>query len=248
MTARDVVASELFAVVDVLDGQPMLRRSLSDPSASEEARAALVRRLFEGKVSAAAIAVLVDTVRQSFKSGRALVAGLEREGVARSLKAAQDAGELDRVVSELYQLSQSVERAPELAVALRSRGYPVEGKRVLIERLIQGKVSPTTETLAARAVAARQRTFSLTVGGYLKMAAELAGSRIARVAVARPLDAARTARLKAALERQVGGPVTLQVAVDPAVIGGMSVAIDDDVFESTVAARLEDARRQLINS
>ena len=72
-------------------------------------------------------------------------------------------------------------------------------------------------------------------------------SAIARVTVARPLDEARIARLKTALTAQVGGPVNLQISVDPAVLGGISVAIDDDVYESTVAARLEDARRQLIN-
>ena len=79
------------------------------------------------------------------------------------------------------------------------------------------------------------------------MAAGLSGHRIARVTVARPLDEARITRLKSALSAQVGGPVDLQIAVDPAVLGGISVAIDDDVYESTVAARLEDARRQLIN-
>ena len=43
-------ASELFAVVDLIDGQPMLRRSLSDPSASFEERAGLAKRLFDGCV------------------------------------------------------------------------------------------------------------------------------------------------------------------------------------------------------
>jgi F-type H+-transporting ATPase subunit delta len=41
--------------------------------------------------------------------------------------------------------------------------------------------------------------------------------------------------------------VSLQVTVDPAVLGGVNVSLGDDVYESTVAARLEDARRQLIN-
>lgn len=265
MTARDAAAAaldatvdaiatdastavELFAVVDLLDDQPMLRRSLSDPSASDEARAALARRLFGAKVSASTIDVLVAIVETGWRSGNAMVTGLERQGIRLALRKALAAGELDRVVSELYQLSVSVDQSPDLAVALRSRAYPIEGKRELIKRLIQAKVSPTTETLAERAVNARRRTFSLTIAEYLKMAAEVAGSRIARVSVARPLDEGRVARLKAALERQTGGPVTLQIAVNPAVIGGMSVAIDDDVFESTVAARLEDARRQLINS
>ena len=77
------------------------------------------------------------------------------------------------------------------------------------------------------------------------MAADVAGEKIARVTVARPLDEARVARLKRALEAQVGRTVSLQIDVDPSVLGGMNVAIDDDVIESTVAARLDQVRRQL---
>ena len=42
--------------------------------------------------------------------------------------------------------------------------------------------------------------------------------------------------------------MTLQVDIDPSVLGGIDVAIGHDVYESTVAGRLEDVRRQLINS
>ena len=77
------------------------------------------------------------------------------------------------------------------------------------------------------------------------MAADLSGEKIARVTVARPLDEGRIARLKAALEAQLGTTVSLQIEVDPSVLGGRNVAIDDDVIESTVAARLDQAHRQL---
>jgi len=43
----------------------------------------------------------------------------------------------------------------------------------------------------------------------------------------------------------VGGPVLLQITVDESVIGGMSVDLGTHVFESTVAGRLDEARRLL---
>ena len=39
--------------------------------------------------------------------------------------------------------------------------------------------------------------------------------------------------------------VHLNVIVDPTIVGGLRVAIGDDVIDGTVAGRLEDARRQL---
>ncbi len=240
-------AAELFAVVDLLDGQPMLRRSLSDPSASDESRADLAQRLFARKVAPATLGVLGAVVKAAHRSGNALVAALDRQGVRLALRQARDTGQLDTVTSELFQVSSLVDENHELGAALRNPAYPVEGKRGLVAGLLRDKVSAATLELANRAVNARRRTFGLTVQGYLDMAARLAGQRIAKVTVARELDAGRVSRLRSALEVQVGAPVSLQVTVDPAVLGGVNVSLGDDVYESTVAARLEDARRQLIN-
>ena len=77
------------------------------------------------------------------------------------------------------------------------------------------------------------------------MAAALAGERIAQVTVARPLDEAREERLRRALEARVGGPVSLQIEVDEKVLGGMSITLGEHIFESTVAGRLDEARRLL---
>lgn len=264
MTARDVAtaaldasvdgiatgaatAAELFSVVDLLDDQPVLRRPLSDPSATETARVALAGRILGGKVSPATLAVVGAVVKAPWASANALVRGLERQGVRVALQSSRQSGSLGRVEQELFGLARTVEDTAELGSALRSTAYPLGGKRALIARLVDGKVDPVTALLASRAVGARNRTFALTVESYLQMAAELAGQKIARVTVAHQLDDTQTARLEAALVAQTGGPVSLQIHVDPKVLGGISVAIDDDVYESTVAARLEDARRQLIN-
>ena len=247
ITTDATTAAELFAVVDLLDGQPMLRRSLSDPSSTDAARAGLAERLLAGKVSPTTVSVVAAVVRAPWSSGNALVAGLERQGVRIALEASRASGRLDTVERELFAVARTVDENSDLSAALRSLAYPLDGKRALVARLIAGKVDQVTKQLASRAVRARRRTFPLTVESYLEMAADLGGQKIARVTVAQPLDEAQAARLKAALQAQVGGAVTLQVHVDPKVIGGISVSIDDDVYESTVAARLEDARRQLIN-
>jgi F-type H+-transporting ATPase subunit delta len=42
---------------------------------------------------------------------------------------------------------------------------------------------------------------------------------------------------------QLGRDVAIQEVVDPDILGGMRVEIGDEVFEGTVADRLEAARR-----
>lgn len=240
-------AAELFAVVDLLDDSVTLRRSLSDPSASEASRAGLSERIFSGKVQPSTLAVLRAFAAEGFPSGAAFAAALERQAVRLALKAARAAGELDQTTAELFQVQSLVRDTPELAVSLRSPTYATADKRKLLDRLFAGQISAASRAVIARAVRPRSGAFVPAIQEYLEMAASIAGLTIARVSVARPLDQQRTARLKAALEASTGKTLSLQVHVDPSIIGGINVTIGDDVIESTVAARLEDARRQLVN-
>lgn len=247
-TASDPrAADELFAVVDVLEAQHSLRRSLSDPAASADDRAALATRLFGSRISAPAAATLDLVVRTPWPSGRRLVEALERQGVRGLLRAARDSGELPRVQDELHTVATTASSDPDLSDALRNRAYPLESRRGLLAALTQGKVSPVTASLLQRAAAARLRTVPLTIDSYLEMAAQLGNEQIAKVQVAKPLDAGRLDRLRRALEAQVGRPIALQVEVVPSVMGGINVQLGDDIIESTVAGRLDDARR-LLNS
>lgn len=238
-------AGELFAVVDLLEEQPPLRRALSDPSASAADRQALANRLFSGRLSVNAVTIVGEIAGKAWPSARVLVDAIERQGVRGLLRTARDAGKLESVQEELTQLAATIDGSPELADALRNRGRSLADRRALIARLVTGKVTPVAALLASRATAARSRTVALTLRAYLGLAAELARETIARVTVARPLDAGRIARLRNALEAQVGGRVFLQFEVDPNVLGGMSVALGSEVYESTIAARLNDARRLL---
>lgn len=238
-------ADELFAVVDLLEEQPPLRRSLSDPSASSEDRQVLARRLFEGRLGAASLSVVLEAVSRPWPSGRAMIEAIERQGVRGLFRVASARGELKRVQEELHQLVLLIDSSPELSDALRNRGRSLADRRALIVRLLTGRVASVTEVLALRAAAARARTVPLTLTGYLALSADLAGERAARITVARPLDAGRVERLRKALEAQVGGPVLLQIEVDESVIGGMSVDLGTHVFESTVARRLDEVRRLL---
>ena len=71
------------------------------------------------------------------------------------------------------------------------------------------------------------------------------GQRVATVRVAAPAVRGRAPRLAAALTRQYGREVHLNVVVDPELIGGIRVEIGDDVIDGTVVNRLDEARRRL---
>lgn len=238
------LAADLFAVVDAVDGQPALRRALTDPGTPVEGRQHLVRSLFGGKISDEATTVVAEAASQRWSTGREFTNAIERQGVRSQLLAAQNSGQLDDVEDQLFRFERLVAGEPRLRDALSDRAVPMDGRRELVRGLLEGKASPVTVTLAQRAVAARERTFANTVESFLTLAAKLRSRTIATVVVAKPLDQEQIDRLRAALGRQVGHEVDVHVIVDPKVIGGIRVELGDEVIEGTVSSRLEDARRR----
>ncbi|MBK8463006.1 MAG: F0F1 ATP synthase subunit delta [Nigerium sp.] len=243
--ASAALAGELFSVVDALGAQATLRRALSDPSTPDEARAQLAESLFGRRLGGAAVAVIAEAARARWGAPSSFVAALERQGVRALLRTVQAEGRLDELEDQLFKVERLVEANPELSRALGDRLTPLEGRQRLLGDLIDGRVGAATAQLARRAIAARQRTFGLTVDSYLTMAAEQRERAIATVTTATALTDEQKARLRAALSRQVGRDVNLRVVLDPAVIGGVRVSLGDEVIEGTVAARLDDAQRKL---
>ena len=63
-----------------------------------------------------------------------------------------------------------------------------------------------------------------------------------------PLTEEQQSRLRGALESHYGKAVTLQVVLDPTVMGGIRVQVADEVVDGTVLRRLEEARRHVAGS
>jgi len=239
------LGEELFAVADALSGSPSLRRALTDAGTAEEARVNVVGALFAGRVSEQAMRVLTGAVKLSWSTTGSFVAAVERQGVRALLGQAQLEGRLDEVENQLFRVGRIVDSHPDLRVALGERRVDLGARQALLGDVFGDKVLPATQTLARRAVLARQRTFASTLEGYLKTAAELRNRGIATVETAQPLTDDQASRLRSALSRQLGREVTLNMIVNPAVLGGVRVSVGDEVIEGTVAGRLSDVRRNL---
>jgi len=247
--ARDgdavTLGGELFALVDVLDAQPALRRILTDPGATDEAKTGLARSLFGDKVSDATLTTLIAAATGRWSSGRDLADALELAGVTAYVIGADHADQLDEVEDSLFRFGRVAHGNDELRAALADRTAPRERRRQLVRTLLEGRSTPATVALASQAVAARQRSFEATLAYFGEVAAQRREQLVATARSAYDLDLAERERLSAALQRTYGKAVHLNVVVDPSVLGGLAVEVGEELIDGTVAGRLEEARRRI---
>ena len=247
-SAADTAAlgGELFSVVGLLDSSSALRRALTDPSRGGDDKAALAQRLLQGQVGDLALDVVAGVVRARWSADRDLADGLEQLGTQALLASAERDGELDRVEDEVFRLSRIVAGDRALAAAFGDRAAGTATRSDLVDRLLGAKVHPVTLALVRQAVTApRGRPVEAALAQVLDEAAARRQRLVAVVTAAVPLTDKQIDRLARALGRVYGRPVLVEVAIDPEVVGGVRVTVGDEVLDSTVAARLEEARRRL---
>ena len=241
-TDAAALGQDLFGLAQVLRTEPGVRRTLSDPSIDASAKAGLVRQLFDGKVSPAAIDLLADAVSRRWRVARDIADALEHLGVIAVVKSTDEG---KRLSDELFTVAQVVQDDADLRAALSDPARSIEDKRALLRGLLDGKALPATIALVEQSLSGSYRTISVALEAYEQVASEVHGESVATIHTAQELSEADLERLGAALSRQYGRAVHLNVVVDPHVVGGLRVEIGDDVIDGSVSSRLDDARRRL---
>lgn len=237
------VGDDLFGVASVLRREASVRRMVTDVSTEPRAKSGLVRQLFGGKIGARALDLVADAVERRWTRTRDLADALEHLGVVAVVDSAGD--DAERLSDELFTVGRLLEDEPDLRSALSDPARSTQDKAALLRSILEGRTLPATLRLTEQALSGTERTVSLAIEEYQKIAADAHGSRVATVRVAQELTPAEQERLANALSRQYDRPVHLNVILEPSLIGGMRVEIGDDVIDGTVASRLDDARRRL---
>ena len=247
MRASASSPAELFALAGVLADQGQLRSTLADSGQPHAVREGLVREIFGGKVSDLAVDVLLMVSGQRWSSDLDLVLALEQLADQTVFTVAEADGTLDATEEELFLFGRALDSSSDLQMALTDPSQSSASKAAIVAELLHGRSTSATREVLEYAVGhLHGRRIDSVVDDLCNLAAHQRQRVVAEVRVAAPLDEAQERRLAAALSRLKGRTVQLNVAVDPALLGGVHVRIGDEVIDGTVAARMEGARRALL--
>jgi F-type H+-transporting ATPase subunit delta len=243
--AASELSSHLFFAAEVFASNTSLRRAFTDSSRDDSSKVALVKDVFGSKISSSASDLLAAVAGLRWSAAGDLVVVIEQLAIEAEASAANVDGALDRLEAEFFQVSRVIADNFELRKALVGNGS-VDAKRVLIADVLSKSASASTVKLAVALVTSlRGRSIEAAFADYLFGLANRRNRLIALVRVATEITDAQKTRLAAAIEKQVGQPISVNIQVDSSILGGVSVKFADELVDGSISNRLAGAGRAL---
>jgi F-type H+-transporting ATPase subunit delta len=241
------LAEELGSVVTLLIDEPTLTRHLAEHSDDADAKVRLVDRLFSDKVDEHTLKLLRTAVSQRWSTESDLVDGIEHMARLALLKRAQVEGKVDEVEEQLFRFGRVLDAEPRLTALLSDYTTPADGRIALLDKVIEGSgVDGIAAELLRQTIGhLRGERADEAVIDLAELAVARRGEIVAHVRAASDLSDAQRARLVELLTRIYGQPVSVQLHVDPEVLGGLSITVGDEVIDGSIASRLAAAQTQL---
>lgn len=247
--ALSTLSSDLVAVAKLLDSEIVVTRYLTVPAEDAAPRIRLVERLVSGKVSDATLDVLRAAVSERWSANSDLVDAIEHVSRQALLEVAEREDRVDEVEDQLFRFSRILDAQPRLGILLGEYRTPADGRVGLLRKVLDnagGAVNPIVRALLTQTVELLRGEPAEEAMKFLAaVAVARHGEIVAQVGAAAELSDSQRTRLIEVLSRIYGHPVTLQLQVDAGLLGGLLIAVADEVIDGTLSSRLAAARAQL---
>lgn len=242
------LSDELASVAKLLLSETVLNKHLAEPTDDAAPKVRLLEALLSDKLGDTSLDLLRTAVSQRWSTESNLVDAIEHIARLALLKRADAAGEVDEVEDQLFRFGRVLDAEPKLSALLSDYTTPAEGRVGLLDKVLTGGsgVNKTAAALLTQTVGLlRGERADEAVIDLAELAVARRGEVVAHVTAAADLSDAQHTRLTEVLTRIYGQPVSVQLHVDPELLGGLSITVGDEVIDGSIASRLAAAATQL---
>jgi ATP synthase F0 subunit b len=242
------LADDLASVAKLLSREAILTRHLADPANNPAPKIGLLERVIEGKVGEPALEVLKAAVSGRWSTDSNLVDAVEHVARLALLVRAERDDVAGDVEEQLFRFSRILDSAPRLSTLLSEYSTPAEGRVKLLRDVLDSGsgTNPVAAALLSQTIELlRGERADDAVLDLAELAVARRGEVVAHVSAAAELSDAQRSRLTEVLTRVYGHPVSVQMQINPGLLGGLNIAVGDEVIDGTLSSKLASARTKL---
>lgn len=242
------VGDDLASVAKLLARETILTRHLADPADDPSPKIGLLETLLDGKVGDTALEVLKAAVSGRWSSDENLVDATEHVARLALLVRAEREDEAGDVEEQLFRFGRILDAQPQLSTLLSDYTAPAEGRVKLLRDVLgsgSGVNTTTAQLLSQTVELLRGERADDAVLDLAELAVARRGEVVAHVSAAASLNDSQRARLTEVLTRIYGHSVSLQLHINPGLLGGLNIAVGDEIIDGTLSSKLATAETKL---
>lgn len=155
--------------------------------------------------------------------------------------------QLEKTLNDLEKIIQLFKDHPKLNYFIQSPQISEEEKKNAINSILGGKIEKTVlYFLFLLLDKGRFKYLAEITKSYHQMVKEFVGALKGRLITAIPIERETKDKLISRLEKIYGKKVDLKEEIDPKIIGGMIVEVDNQVMDYSIKNRLTMLREELL--
>ena len=151
---------------------------------------------------------------------------------------AKEKGILENVIADVKLLIKSLGEIPELAEVFQNPIVKPSGKKAFVSSLLKGKVSEETIDFLNLEIENGREMYTI----YRKEQ----GITAVTLTSATPLSKEQEKSVADLVKKTRNTEVELQTKVDPSLMGGFILRVEDQQYDASVSSRLKQIKKELI--
>jgi ATP synthase, F1 delta subunit len=166
------------------------------------------------------------------------------------LDLANEQGKLDRTVDDIKLFLDAVDHR-DLYLMIKSPIINLDKKRSVFKALFENKVDELTASFFDIVIKKGREAYLPEISKeYLNQYKKLKNITSAHVTTAEAMDDAQMAKIKAEMKRLglATGEVELTTKIDPEIIGGFVLQVEDRLYDASVKSKLTKLKKEVLDN
>lgn len=160
---------------------------------------------------------------------------------------ASEKGILENVVADVKLLAKSLNEIAELAEVFQNPIVKPSGKKAFVSALLKDKISKDTIDFLNLVIENGREMFTQDIlRNVLDIYRKTQGITAVTLTSAVPLSKAQEKEVVDLVTKQQNTKVELQTKVDPSLMGGIILRVEDKQYDASVRSRLKQIKKELI--
>ena len=175
------------------------------------------------------------------------VSGVSGRYATALFELAREDKSIDAVKADLDKFDAMLAESPELVRLVRSPVFSADTHRMALAAVLNKAGIGGTTANFLKVLAANRRLFAVAdvIRAFRALVAKFKGEATAEVTVAEKLNDKNLEALKAALKSVTGKDITLNVKVDPSIIGGLVVKLGSRMVDTSLRTKLNSIKHAM---